>query len=332
MRRFIQDAALFWLESYGVDGLRWDMTLEVRNALGGETDDAHDLPDGWSLMHWVNEQIAERLPGRITIAEDLRLKDEITAPTAEGGAGFDTQWDADFVHPVREVLTVADDDARSMAAVVGALTKSNNGDPFRRVVYTESHDKVANGKSRIPHEVDRGDQRGWFAQKRSTLGAALIFTAPGIPMIFQGQELLQGNWFDDTVPMGWAQQGEFRGIVRLFSDLTDLRLTVSASRERGVDLPFADDKRKIVAFRRFVGDGSPDVPIALNFRANAAQDVTIALPKGYGSLRLNSDWSGYSDDFGSYSSRDIQAADSTDAANGSFSIDPYSALVFIRDA
>jgi 1,4-alpha-glucan branching enzyme len=42
----------------------------------------------------------------------------------------------------------------------------------------------------------------------------MVFTAPGIPMLFQGQEFLEGEWFRDTVPLDWDQSVEFKGIVR----------------------------------------------------------------------------------------------------------------------
>ena len=111
-----------------------------------------------------------------------------------------------------------------MAAVAHAITHRYNDDAFQRVIYTESHDEVANGKARVPHEIDPGDPTNWFAQKRSTLAAALVFTAPGIPMLFQGQEFLEGEWFRDTVPVDWDKRDEFRGIVRLYRDLIRLRL------------------------------------------------------------------------------------------------------------
>ena len=43
-------------------------------------------------------------------------------------------------------------------------------------------------------------------------------------MLFQGQEFLQGDWFQDTVPLDWDQSETFRGIVRLYRDLIRLRL------------------------------------------------------------------------------------------------------------
>ena len=111
---------------------------------------------------------------------------------------------------------------RSVDAVRDAVVHNYNDDAFRRVIYSESHDEVANGKARVPQEIDGNKPDSWFAQKRSTLAAALVFTAPGIPMLFQGQEFLQGEWFRDDVPLDWHQRDEFRGIVRLYRDRVEV--------------------------------------------------------------------------------------------------------------
>ena len=57
------------------------------------------------------------------------------------------------------------------------------------------------GKARVPQEVSPNDPMGWCAQKRSTLAAALVFISPGILIIFEGQEFLEGGWFRDNVPV-----------------------------------------------------------------------------------------------------------------------------------
>jgi 1,4-alpha-glucan branching enzyme len=329
VRQFIRDNALFWFETYGIDGLRFDMTLYIRNVSGDEGNPAHVLEDGWSLLQWINSEVAQSFPGRITIAEDLRTKDEITASPEDGGAGFGAQWDAAFVHPVREVLTAVDDAHRSIEAVVAALTKTYNGDPFRRVVYTESHDEVANGKARVPHEIDAGAQRSWHAQKRSTLGAALVFTAPGIPMIFQGQEFFQGGWFDDTVPLDWAQRDEFSGIVRLYRDLVKLRIGHQGLTGRHIDIMLADEERKLVVYRRYGDDADADAIVALNFGIDPAHEVEVGLPRAGGwALRLNTDWEGYSCDFGDFQSTDLHVVEVDGGVTGKFSIAGYSALIF----
>ena len=88
-------------------------------------------------------------------------------------------------------------------AAISALIDSN-GAAVQRVIYTESHDEVANGHARVPEEIWPGNAGSWFSRKRSTLGAALVLSAPGIPMIFQGQEFLEDKYFRDVAPLDWA--------------------------------------------------------------------------------------------------------------------------------
>jgi 1,4-alpha-glucan branching enzyme len=309
VRQFIRDNALSWFEAYGIDGLRFDMTLYIRSVRGDESE-GDTLEEGWSLMRWINEEVRERFPGRITIAEDLRTKPEITH---SDGAGFGAQWCPEFVHPIREILIAPDDAHRHMGTVAHALTHHYNGDPFQRVIYTESHDEVANGKARIVHEIAPGDPGHWAAQKRSTLGAALMFTAPGIPMLFQGQEFLQGEWFQDTVPLDWDQSREYRGIVRLYRDLIRLRLDPDGRTTglvgRHVAVHRIDEAQKVVGFHRWhAGGAGDDVVVVVNFSHEPRAVYRIGFPHGgRWLLRLNTDWEGYSEDFGGFDSHDVEA-------------------------
>jgi 1,4-alpha-glucan branching enzyme len=70
-----------------------------------------------------------------------------------------------------------------------------NDDAFDRVIYSESHDEVASGKARVPQEVNPKDPKGWYCQKRSTLAAAMVFTAPGIPDALPGPGIHRGEFF-----------------------------------------------------------------------------------------------------------------------------------------
>ncbi len=62
---------------------------------------AHGIPDGWRLLQTITADKNARQPWKINIAEDMQDVDTVTRPTFAGGAGFDSQWDAGFVHPVR---------------------------------------------------------------------------------------------------------------------------------------------------------------------------------------------------------------------------------------
>src|SRR5436190_9648899 len=148
------------------------------------------LTDG-AFCNGSTMKSASTQPWKITIAEDLQNNEWITKGTGAGGAGFSSQWDAAFVHPIRDAVIAQSDSDRNLYAVRDALYHRYNGDAEQRVIYTESHDEVANGHARVPEEIWPGNAGSWFSRKRSTLGAALVFTAPGIPMIFQGQEFLE---------------------------------------------------------------------------------------------------------------------------------------------
>jgi 1,4-alpha-glucan branching enzyme len=334
VRQFIRDNVMMWLEDYHINGLRFDMTLYIRS-IGGNGGD--DIPEGWSLMQWLNTEIRNIGGRRISIAEDLRTVDAMTGDVEHGGAGFNAQWDANFVHPVRAAVVAAEDGHRSMDQIRDAILFRYNNDAFSRVIYSESHDEVANGRARVPHEIDPNDSKGWFAQKRSTLAAALVFTAPGIPMLFQGQEFLQGEWFRDDAPLDWNLKSEYCGIVRLYRDLVALRLNKNGETAgllgQEVNAFHVNDDANIIAFHR-ADRGGPkdDVVVVLNFASETRGAYRIGLPSaGRWLLRFNSDASVYSPDFANTAVGDVETlAEAQDGFEQSAIIDvpPYTALIF----
>jgi len=334
VRQYLLDNVFMWLEEYHIDGIRFDCTQFIRTVNGADT---KDIPEGWSLLQWINSQVALKYPGRITIAEDLQHNRWLTSDAGAGGAGFSTQWDAMFVHPIRQAVTTQADEQRSLGAIRDAICYRYNDDAFDRVIYSESHDEVANGKERVPQEINPDDPKGWYARKRSTLAAAMVFTAPGIPMIFQGQEFLEGGWFRDTVPVDWDQNSEFQGIVRLYRDLIRLRLNQGGS-TRGLCGQFTqvhhlNDDRKVIAFHRWdKGGPADDVVVVANFSHEPQDGYVIGFPAvGTWKLRLNSDWNGYSNDFHSHPSTDVDTEPGeTDGlpSYAALSIGPYSVLIF----
>lgn len=334
VRQFIHDNVFMWLEEYHVDGLRFDGTVYIRTAQGPGSP---ELPEGRSLLQWLNGQIADKFPGRITIAEDLQNDEWLVKDVGAGGAGFAAQWDGNFVHPIRQAVITPEDEQRSLIAIRDALSHSLNGDAFARVIYSESHDEVANGRARVPQEVNPKDPTGWYAQKRSTLAAAMVFTAPGIPMLFQGQEFLEGGWFRDNVPLDWDQREEFHGIVRLYRDLIRLRLNRDGL-TRGLCGQFTqvyhlDDERKVLAYHRWdKGGPADDVVVVANFFHEAQDGYVIGLPAaGTWKLRFNSDWQGYSEAFEGHLSTDVvaQAGDRDGLPfHAALAIGPYSVLIF----
>jgi 1,4-alpha-glucan branching enzyme len=339
VRQFLRDNAWMWLRDYRFDGLRWDATSYISSVDGNGL---QPLDDGTRLMRRINGEIDAEQPWKISIAEDMKGDPWVTRPVGEGGAGFDSQWDPEFLHPIRRALTVVNDGERCMAAVRSALEKRYNGDWLGRVVYLESHDEVArtNGKTRLPSDITRDDPYSWCARKRSTLGAALVFTAPGIPMIFQGQELLETRAWHDDVPLDWADATRRAGIVTLYRDLVALRrnarYTTRGLRGPHLNVHHVNETDKVVAYHRWA-DGGPgdDVVVLANFGHRDYPSYRLGLPRqGTWRVRLNTDWSGYDPGFGSVpvldTTTDGSALDGMGCSAG-VGLPAYTAVVLSQD-
>ena len=340
VRTFLRDSALTWLEEFRCDGLRFDATLYIRTADGNPGRRASALPDGWSFMAWVNDEIRARQPWKLTIAEDLESDPALVLPTAKGGAGFGAQWDAGFIRRVRPAITASDDAERDIGAVVEAITGSGRGPASSRVIYTESHDDVADGEVRVPEAIAPGDADSWWSKKRATLGSALVLTAPGIPMLFQGQELLEDRWFDDHVALDWSKAGTHEGILRLHRDLIALRRGGEGV-SRGllgpnVGIVRADDEAKLLVVHRWDRGGpGDDVIVVANFANRAIGDLRIGLPAaGRWRVRFNSDSATYGPDLGGHEALDTETDERpTDGhpQSGLVSVGPYTVVVLSQD-
>jgi 1,4-alpha-glucan branching enzyme len=111
----------------------------------------------------------------------------------------------------------------------------NNQNPYGLVAvqYLSSHDEVANGKRRPAADLTN---RGWGnseydAQAQTITALATIIMARGYPMIFMGDEFLEGyyfgnqEYFRDDQPITWANLTNTRAsnTMRAVRDLIDKR-------------------------------------------------------------------------------------------------------------
>ena len=337
VRSYIRDNALNFLQEFRIDGLRWDSTVNMRTQNNGG---GGDIPEGWTLMQWINNEIDAVAPWKISIAEDLQNNSWLTRSTGAGGAGFDSQWDGAFVHPIRDNIIEGADANRNMWQVRDAIATVYNGDAFDRVIYTESHDEVANGRARVPEEIWPGNAGSWFSRKRSTLGAAITFTSPGIPMIFQGQEILEDRWFADTDPVDWSKEVTYSGIETMYRDLIRLRRnwwnTTAGLQGHNVNVHHVNNTDKVIAYHRWdAGGPRDDVIVLVNMANRSYSSYNIGVPRsGLWKVRFNSDWNGYSSDFSNHPSTDAWA--NTGAKDGmSYNIDvsvgPYTTVILSQD-
>ncbi|HVO31961.1 MAG TPA: alpha-amylase family glycosyl hydrolase [bacterium] len=336
VRNYIADNSMMWLRDYHADGLRWDSVVNIRRANNA------DLPDGWALLQRVNDDAHTKASGKIMIAEDLQNYDAITRATAQGGAGFDSQWDPSFFYPLKSALVTTNDADRDMNAVAGAISHGYNGQATQRVIFTENHDQVApqNGADnrRIPALVSPADPGDYYAQKRATLGAAVMLTSPGIPMLFMGQEFLESLPFPfgPAQAIDWSKETTFAGIQKLFHRLILLRKN-GAQNTRGLmgnhtHVFHVNNAAKVIAWHRWdQGGPGDDVVVVANFSTVAFQNYVVGFPRsGTWHVRFNGDWTGYSPLFDDTPSNDVNAGGPARDGlpfSGAVGVGPYSVVI-----
>lgn len=303
VRNYLRDNALMLLGDYQCDGLRFDATAVIRFIDHEDTVRSAELEEGYRFLQELNGEIKSKFPGKILIAEDIKADPVVTADIMLNGLGFNSQWGVGFSNLIKKVLLELDDSHRNLQLVVESLFFAFNNDPFQRVIFTESHDEVANGSSRFPEEIHPGGADGAYAKKKSTLAAITLMTAPGIPMIFQGQEFMTHSTFSAENPLDWDSQATFSGIASMYRDLIRMRNgtnqeTVGLTGHQLETLHF-NQENLVLAFSRTHADfGDQPVVVILNFSDKVYTDYRVGVTQGgTWQVRFNSGWQGYDADF-----------------------------------
>jgi 1,4-alpha-glucan branching enzyme len=341
VRQYIIDNALLLLREYGVDGLRFDDTIDIRTFGPGPT--ANN--EGAELLREINSAYRNtdpKQPGKITIAEDLQSSGDVTLQTGPTGLEFNSQWDDAMVNVMRDVVTKVNDSDRNLSAVSDALQKKLGSDVFSRVVYTENHDQVGHppGQNRLPTLIDVNDHESIFAKKRSTLAAAIMLTSPGIPMIFQGQEMLETRDFGFRTPtpvdFNRAADPKFRGIVQMYRDLIAFRRNLAGKTGgltgQNLNVFHLDDGNKTLAYHRWEhGGAGDDVVVVANFSNVPLPSLNIGFPRGgQWHVRFNSGAKVYDPSFENGDSFDTTANPGDKDGlnfNGNVGVGPYSVVI-----
>ncbi len=329
----IVDSVGAWVSEYRIDGFRWDSVSNIRGLDGMGT-----VPGGRDLLVRANALTHAMLPGALVIAEDLKGFDGITRSAGAGGFGFDAQWDG-FVYTVGAILAGASDDGRDMNALQGAILGQYNGDPFQRVIATENHDTVGNGGARMPQRIDAADPGSFAARKRSMLAAALALTAPGVPMLFMGQEHLEvGTFANAPAPIDWSRETSFAPVRAYYRALVALRRNRGATTPgllgAHVEVIHLNATNKVIAFRRW-DRGGDDVVVIANLRDRAYTRYDVGLPAGgTWRVRLDGDDPRWSTDFHGVAPATVEAIAhpyDNQAFTGPIVLGPWSVVVLSRD-
>jgi maltooligosyltrehalose trehalohydrolase len=197
VRRFFCDNALMWMRDFHIDGLRLDAVHAFvdRSAI-------HFLEQLSAEIEFLEATSSRRL---VLIAESDLNDPRIVAQRESGGFGLDAQWSDDFHHALFAVLSRDPAggyyvDFGLIAQLAKALEQNFvydgtysayrnrvHGKPtanlsqHRFLGYIQNHDQV--GNRAIGDRIDK-----IVGIDRAKIAAAIVFTSPFIPMIFQGEE------------------------------------------------------------------------------------------------------------------------------------------------
>jgi 1,4-alpha-glucan branching enzyme len=301
VRQFILDNVAMWLTEYKIDGLRVDSTIYMRNTKGPEGDSSSEIPEAWSLLQEMTELAKKINPNSLMVAEDSSVNDSITTSVEHGGAGFDAQWALAFPHTIRSMLKIEEEPYGN--TVASELQHYYNADAFQKVIFSDSHDTAANGSVRLSEAASPGNAGSVFARQYGLLANAIMLTAPGIPMLLQGEEFMQTGSFNDWHMLEWDRATQFAGIVLAHQHLVHLRKNIYDN-TRGLigtelNVFHEDNSNNILAYHRW-REGGPhdDVIVIVNASDQRFEGYKLYVPiAGTWHVRFNSNWNGYSPDF-----------------------------------
>ena len=335
VRDFILDNVTMWLADYRIDGLRVDSTIYMRNTEGWNNDPAHDINDAWTLLAEITKRAHEINPHATIIAEDCASNDYLTKNLENGGLGFDAQWELGFPHVIREALGLKDAVAPNIDGISHLLEHKFNDNAFGKVIFSDSHDTAANGSVRLNEAAGFGQAEHVHARQQTLLANTLALTAPGIPMLLQGQEFMQDGAFNDWQMLDWEKTKKFAGIVQAHKHLIDLRLNkynhTAGLLGQSLSIFHFDSTNRIIGYHRWSQGGPGDDTLVIaNFTNQPFEsDYTVSLPVlGTWHVRFCSSWRGYSSEF-----HDIEPREFTTNERGEVTIPlaPYTTYILSQN-
>ncbi|MGH8030759.1 MAG: 1,4-alpha-glucan branching enzyme, partial [Arenimonas sp.] len=303
VRSFLVGSALYWLERFGVDGLRVDAVASmlyrdysrpdgewVANVHGGR-----ENLEAISLLREINIAVGRDCPGAVTIAEESTAFPGVSAPVHAGGLGFHYKWNMGWMN---DTLAHLHEDpvhrrwhhARMTFGLVYAFSEN--------CVLPLSHDEVVHGKGSMLGKCP-GDDWQRFANLRAYYG--FQWGHPGKKLLFMGQEFAQPNEWNHDVSLPWEllDQPAHAGVARLVRDLNALYRERPALHALDVDpAGFAwivgdDADNSVLTWLRHDGAGDT-VLVGCNFTPVPHRVYRVGVPvAGPWRVALDTDATGY---------------------------------------
>lgn len=260
-REHVMDAIKFSIAHFHIDGVRFDCTRAIKY---------------FDLLSWFNNEIHQFIDFKpfYTIAEHIPQD-----PAIAGHDGpMDAAWHENFMQQINASVLGVSKDGRepfNTTELLRLMDGRTDGfeSPYNTVKYIDNHDhdRLMFQLGTDSHTYDAA------AFRRNKLGASLLLTAPGIPMIWMGQEFAQPTPKTlEAQPLQWnlLESDNNRGLHAHYTMLMHLRRSnpglTSENFQILADLP----DRGIIAYKRWNDQGNVVLVVA-NLKDEFAGDFEI---------------------------------------------------------
>lgn len=291
---FLIQNAKYWLEEYRIDGLRYDQVSVI---------DHDGAPHGWQFCQNLTSTLNARWPHAHDNAEYWDVNPYVVE-TPPDGAGFDSTLTDGLRIAIRDVITNAsapDQRPLDMSGLARSLWPYGFAEHWRFVQGPENHDIVYTGREmRVARLGDPNNARSWYARSRARVATGISLTAPGIPMLFMGQEFLEDKpWSDNfefhgNLLLHWAGldngDKQMADHLRFTRELVNLRWQYPGLRGQGFRLLHTHDQNRVLAFHRWVTDEGHDVIVFIHLSTYNRFNYRVGVPlSGHWREIFNSD-------------------------------------------
>ena len=282
VRDFLIQNAKFFLDEYRVDGFRHDQVSVI---------DHDGAPHGWRFCQDLTSTLHAHRSGSFDKAEYWNVNPYIVKAPPEG-AGFDTSLTDGLRIAIRRVVAEAsapDERPLDMTGLARSLWPEGFDQHWQFVQGPENHDIVYRDREeRIARLGDPGNPRSWYGRSRARVATAISLTAPGIPMLFMGQEFLEDKQWSDNIEfhkellLYWAgiDSGDKQMLeyLRFTRELIHQRWQYPGLRGQGFRAVHAHDQNRVLAFHRWTRIGD-DVIVVVHMSTFNRFDYRIGFPR-----------------------------------------------------